>query len=487
MRILYDLSRVSDSKTFRYDARLISVVNIGLIVFLAISSITVFSGVKSHLADYLQTLPLLLRWCVLAGGYLFGALSLDVINCIACGYVVSALLRKDFDLSGRILIAFCVVLSFGLTWYSFSMSQNSAVVLGNDIEQTNTINDAKDLKMVDSTYQNEVDRVNRDYNAKFDRLKGHYETIIARVGESYQKQVESLRTQISDLRGNSDKTDYLYVNKRIDRIQRKIASLETAKRTEMDPVLVEYQQAIADLEAERDQVQGGVMDRQQFDRDRRVSVTDEHNEKAENEGTVFTGLLSGLAAYSIFVVLLLTVIQVVLYHRNEIEPKPILSNFDFNQNWVLEVLGYPFAWVRNHAVNKVRILYERLPEIRRPEYERQVYDASSIDQQIGSVVFTDQDGDEIGAVMPVSQNHQSGENISIIMDTDTNRQSHRVKGQQYECANPGCSNTFTARTYNHSFCCQGCQMDYHASKHQGNRFDPAKYKTRNRGKLNVKK
>lgn len=90
------------------------------------------------------------------------------------------------------------------------------------------------------------------------------------------------------------------------------------------------------------------------------------------------------------------------------------------------------------------------------------------------------DDDEISATIPIAANmdsNENGQNISVITDNSPSKQNHKVRGQSYDCANEGCTNTFTARTYNHSFCCDGCKYEHHARMH-GQPFDKLKWKTR---------
>ena len=482
MRIFYDLSKVQDSKTFKYDAQLIQFVKIGLILFLIVSSITVFSGIRSHLTSYMTGQLVVVVIVAYVVCYACFSLLPDYINSVACGYIVSALLRKDLTKEAKIIIAFCLVSVVALSWYSFSMSQNSAIVLGTDIEKSNSIDDRKEVGKIDNELREDLERIRVDHTAKFDAIVALYRDKINGVTQPIDGEVEGLRGQIKHLQNNSSKMDYLYVAKKIEPLQRKVSRLEAKRRKLIAPIQAEQQQAIGDLESKRDQAEAEARNQHRENKDRTTSRTDNYNNTVTTQGQTFTGLLSKLAGYSIFMVLILTIIQTVLYYRNDIKPKPILSNFDFSGSWIVEVVSFPYAYIRSHTTNKVRGMYERLPEAKKTAIEQKIYDGSSYRQAIGNhIEFTDTDGDLIEANIPLSQNLESGQKLSVITDTDNSTKNgfeKRIRGMEYNCFNPGCGNTYIARTYNHSFCSEGCKLSYHRDQNGGNSFDPGKWKTR---------
>ena len=127
MKLFYDLSKLKESATFKHDAQLITGVQIGIIVFILLSSFTVFSGIKSHLTDYLLTANFFSRWFTYILSYFIGSFGIDLINSFSFAYIISTILRKDFNRDTYILISFCSILSIALTIYSFKMSQNAAL------------------------------------------------------------------------------------------------------------------------------------------------------------------------------------------------------------------------------------------------------------------------------------------------------------------------------------------------------------------------
>lgn len=475
MKILYDLTGVESSHTFRYDARLISIVKTALITFLIISSLSVFSGIRSHTSDYTSGLFFAWRWC--ANGVLYFCFSLlpDIINAMLAAWIVSALLRKDTDKTGRLLIAFCSVVVIGLTYYSFSMSKNSAVAVGNDIEKSNQISDSTSVKAIDQTLFTELSAINDRHSAKLATIQGQYSTIIGNTKESFAGQKKAVRGQISNLLNKSTKKDYLYANKKIERLQKQLATIEAAERSAVEPIEAEQRLAIITIERQQQEAERSARDRHEADRSRTKAATDHQNTRAEIRGGVFTSLFSNLAAYSIFIVLILTSIRGVLYHRNDIEPVPVLSNFDFSPSWTLEVLAYPYFWIRSRLINWVRGRYENLPNVQQRPYEAVIFDGSGIYQQYGqSVTYTDQRGNDIEATIPISSNMSAGHNKDIIISGISNSKKVSRVGTIDKCIY--CGEGYTVKQNTQKYCSNrtpdSCQMKYHAERNKGKQFDP---------------
>ena len=382
MKLFYDLSKLKESTTFKHDAQLITGVQIGIIVFLLLSSITVFSGIKTHLSDYLFTASFLWRSMVYVSSYLVGSLGIDVVNTVCLAFVVSAILRKDFERESIILIVFCSLLSIGLTSYSFLMSQNSALVIGDDIKTEKQKDDTNELTRIDTTLNNKIALIESNYQANYDRSIVPFKIRIDNISSTYNNQIEILKNEIAVIDANSTKENYLYAAKQKKPITAKIQDLEAAKLVSLSPVLSEQQKTIEDLTAQKSTLIKDAQEAYRTDRSRTKSKTDNYNDQVKASSTVFSNLFSKLSGYAVFALLLLTSIREVLYFRNDIEPEPILSNFDFAPSWIMEVLSYPFIWIRRHSVNKVRTWYAELPNLERPVIEDEIIDGRSLGQEI---------------------------------------------------------------------------------------------------------
>ncbi len=382
MKFFYNLSKLKDSKTFKHDAPLISGVQIGMIVFLVISSLTVFSGVCSHLTEHLENSFFLGRFGAYIAMYVFASFAPDYINTILCAYLVSALLRKDFSKESKILLVFCSILIIGLTRYSYSMSQNSAVVIGDDIEESNTTDNTVAVASIDHSLSQKIAGIEATYSSNYEIINTPFEKTITNIETTYNNQVLVIQSQIEAITKNETKDNYLYAAKQKKPLADKIQKLESEKLLALNPVLSDQQAAIRQLTDKKDQQVKDASAFHKSDRTRNTSKTDKKNSQVEKTSSTFTALFSKLSGYSVFVLLILTAIRGILFHRNEIEPKPILSNFDFSSSWLAEVFAFPFVWVRNHSVNKVRGWYEQLPELKQPIAESEIFDGQSIKQQI---------------------------------------------------------------------------------------------------------
>ena len=392
MKLFFDLSNLEKSTTFKHDAQLIKGVQIGIIVFLILSSITVFGGIKSHLNDYLLDAFLLWRWLVLGSSYLVGALGIDLVNTVCIGYVVSAILRKDFERESILLIVFCSVLSLGLTHYSFSMSQNSAVAIGNDLKEENQQDDTKELSLIDTILNNQIATIESNYTINHQRTIKPFTIRIENISKSFDNQIAILKNEIAVIDKNTTKENYLYAAKQKQPLTAKIQRLEASKLVALNPILKDQQVALDKLTSEKSGMIADAKKIHQSDRQRKQDKTDLVNDQSNTTSTIFSNLFSKLSGFAVFGLLILTAIKEVLYFRNKIEPTPILSNFDFSPSWAIEVFFYPMVWVRRHSVNRVRQWYVQLPALAEPVIQDKIYDGRSLGQSI---------------IIPDSNHHQS--------------------------------------------------------------------------------
>jgi len=385
MKLFFDLSNLEKSTTFKHDAQLIKGVQIGIIVFLILSSITVFGGLKSHLNDYLFDTFFFWKWLVLGCSYLFGALGIDLVNTVCLAYVVSAILRKDFERESIILVAFCLVLSLGLTHYSFTMSQNSAIAIGNDLKEEKQTDDTADLTRIDTTLSNQLSTIEANYTINHQRTVAPFKIRIDNISKSFDNQISILKNEIAVIDKNTTKENYLYAAKQKRPLTAKIGHLEDSKLKAVNPILKEQQTALDKITDEKSTMISDAKAFHQSDRKRKQDKTDSINDQVNTTSNIFSNLFSKLSGFAVFGLLILTAIKEVLYFRNKIEPTPILSNFDFSPSWTLEVLSYPAIWIRRHSVNYVRSWYGRLPALEKPVIQNEIYDGRSLGQSIISL------------------------------------------------------------------------------------------------------
>ncbi len=382
MKIFYDLSKLKESKTFKYDAKLINGVQIGLVVFILLSSITIYSGLQSHLHDLLIHSFILWRWLVNLAAYIFGSLCIDLVNAICLAFVVGSILRQEFKGDSIFLMLICIAVTGGLTYYSFNMSQNSALVVGNDIRESNQRDDTPELRSLDNQYASTLSNIESTYGNNYQKIISPFEYQVSNIEKSYANQIQVLKNEIAVIDANSSRDNYLYALKQKKPLTAEIQRLETEKGKAIAPILSKQQKALEELLAQKNRSIQEAESRNKSDRNKLRDETTKHNTIVTSSSNVFSDLFSKLAGFSVFIMLCLVAIREVLFHRNNIEPEPILSNFDFSPGWLIEVLGYPVAWVRSHSVAIVREKYKSLPDPEKPPVHDKIWDGKSLNQEV---------------------------------------------------------------------------------------------------------
>ncbi|MCB0628883.1 MAG: hypothetical protein R2824_06130 [Saprospiraceae bacterium] len=175
-----------ESKYLGHDSPLIKAVGIGILAFIILSSITVFLGVKTHIAGYLTGLPWWVAYPSYAVGYLVFSLAPDALNVVCIAFVARSILLGFYsDARSIVLIAVCLATSFYLTRYSYQMSQVSATALARSITPDE---ETPDVIQFDSTLQNVVAGIGTDFDKQYDRLAAEYDKKIESSNRAFEAQ-----------------------------------------------------------------------------------------------------------------------------------------------------------------------------------------------------------------------------------------------------------------------------------------------------------
>lgn len=448
MKILHSLPKAGE--TLNHDAPLLKILRLAVPAFILISATTVFFGVRAHIADFLAQYPAWVQYPTLTTGFLLFSLAPDALNAVLIAYVVRSLLKQQFaGITSIILICFCALLSVGLTVYSFKMSKNAAIAAADraagEAEQL-------DVAVIDTGYNDALERIRSDYAEEKAGIEANYAALI-----------ETENQNIATLERQRNKGNTLWIDKQQGKHRKKIAEILNDKKSDLE--------ALRDRKQAAEDAAGAVRSN---DRQRTNAYNDKKAAKHDQLSAVFSAQLSWLAGNAVFILLILAAVREILYHRNQIEPKPIFGQFDFQPSPILETLAYPFVYIGRHTVNTVRAWYEALPELKeRPDFAP-VTDYSEYDQKI--IKLKPKHKREAEA--------KEERTIGFIRAKKTDDMPEDDKGsftkatfikQPLEMGQKSCEQcgaAYTPKVAWQKFCTTECRDKYHTEKH-GKPFDPA--------------
>lgn len=365
MKIFYSLPENMD----KGDIYILGIVRVGVLGFLAISSFTVFGGFKSYSSEYMASLYPILAWALLFLGYWAFCFVPDFVNTMIVRYISRTVLKKTYQGDGRtvVVLLFSLGLVFFLTRYSYNMSHFSADVTAKNLggETTNT-----DLVKMDSIYQKRVDKVQADFDREKEEIITRYDQRIAELAGELDFKVKGEETLIAGLEKNRKKTNTVWTDQQVRLHQRRIAGYQKRRKPIVSPIRAEQQKELAALNERFDQKSNRLDDSYTVSRDTTLAIEGAAGDIRKKEVDFFSQQLSGIAGKAVFFLLMLTVIREIIYDRNDIDPDPVFSAFDFQPSVVLEVIAFPLTKLGRKMVNSVRNGYNNLPElIQRDDYK----------------------------------------------------------------------------------------------------------------------
>ncbi|MEO0339655.1 MAG: hypothetical protein AAF242_10620, partial [Bacteroidota bacterium] len=347
------------------------VMQLGLWCFIVISSITVFFGVHAYIADYLDQQP----WLVQRMGYLATYVVLSIIPDLLCSisfaHVVRSLLKQKYrDVLSIILNVAMILIVLFLGRYSWRMSRSAATSAANDMVPKVELADVTRLdsisgqerQLLRKQYEDDVTAINKLYDHKLEAALSP----LNQKALPYRKQVESLENSRSRNNTNWIDKQLKAVNKRLLPIEEKISTVtarnEDLRSSELRQLETKYQEEI------------GFLNNRLFEN---RANTQRRNGKVvqqvESLATAFTNEFRKIAGWAIVLVLLLTALLEILYHRNGIERDPVFTTWNFRLTGFFEVVNLPFTFVGRHTLNAVRRQYAKLPALEQaPTFKQSV-------------------------------------------------------------------------------------------------------------------
>lgn len=350
------------------DVYILGIVRVGVLGFLAISSLTVFKGFKSYSADYMDSIWPVAAASLLFLGYWAFCFVPDFVNTMIVRYISRTILKGTYrDTRTMVVLFFSMGLVFFLTRYSYRMSHFSADVtakeMGGEVART-------DLVEFDNTYQSHFDKLQADYETEKAELNTRYDQLITEAAGELDNKIKGEETLIAGLEKNRKKTNTIWTDQQIRLHQRRIAGYQKRRKPIVSPIRSDQQAALAALKASFDQKYARLENSYTITRDTTLAIEGAAGSIHQSEVTFFSKQLSGIAGNAVFFLLMLTIIREIIYDRNDIDPDPVFSPFDFQPSVVIEVMAFPFVKRGRKLVNLVRRGYNNLPElIQRDDYK----------------------------------------------------------------------------------------------------------------------
>lgn len=358
MKILQSLPK---GDNLQHDAPLLNIIKIAKPAFILISSLTVFIGVYSHLSGYIEGISLWFTIPIYLIVYFLVSLFPDVLNSIAAGYIARSFIKGLYtDRLTKILMVFCLVLVFPLTKYSFNMSTTTA---GAAIEAGSEEQPEANTDKIDNAYNLEITRITKEYETEKENTNSQFdaELLAATVGinakiKAQEQNIETLENNRKD--DNTNWTDTKQIKARAE-----IARLTVEKSNIELPIILGRKDALRALKVSKETKESTAESLRTGDRGRVITEATTKGESIKKVTAILKKQFSGLAGYSVFVVLLLTGVEQVLHHRNEIEFEFRFTLWDAGVNPIAETIGLPFTIVGRKIINGVRKQYGRLEDM----------------------------------------------------------------------------------------------------------------------------
>lgn len=348
---------------FNHDAPLYKIIKTALPAFILISSLTVFAGVKIHASEFLIGKAAIIAWPGYGFAYLIFSLAPDLLNAVLVAYIVRSLLNKKFHYTDIVLNIAALSLVVFLSIYSFNMSRFSASSVATEIAPDE---DIIDLSSINEDYQNEIAQIESNYNNEINQLNAGYSDQITAVEAAAAKQVKSLRNNILSWERKRKPANTQWIDTKIAKLNNDIAAIEQSAATDRANLLKEKQQKIDQKGSFKNARISNLENQKKTDRNTTSSLKEKANEEKALATTYLKKQLSRIAGFAVFIVLVLASLKEVIHFRNDIKPTPILSNLDFQTDWLKEVLLLPFVTVQRKLINNVRTKYEALPDLKEP-------------------------------------------------------------------------------------------------------------------------
>lgn len=362
MKIVNSLPKASE--LFNHDSPVIRIVKLCLPAFVLVSSLTVFLGVKAHLADYLGETNWLLANGLYSIAYLLFSLAPDVLNVVLIAYLTRSFLKGHYqDRLGIVLLLTAALMVITLTRYSFLMSQTAAKSM---VKAAAPMANVKSVAPIDSLYQSELNQHKTDKQNARAAIEQRYQEIITASTAPFLAQLTPLQKQAEQWEAKRNVNNTFYVDLKLKQLSEQIKPLEQERLTLEKRLVLQKNEELSLLNESFTRKTKALEDRRATDRTTIQALNKTERTSIQSITTIFTKQLSGIAGYAVFIVLLLAIIREILYYRNGIDLQPIISPFDFQTKPLQEALLLPFTLIGRHWINWIRNQYQRLPLLQEP-------------------------------------------------------------------------------------------------------------------------
>lgn len=360
MKILKTLPKMSD--LLKHDAPVLRVIRVSLIAFVLISSITVFLGVRVHIQEYLSNLSPITRYPAYGVAYLAFSLVPDTLSVILFAFVVRSFLKGHYaDTLSIILVSACTLVTVFLVRYSWNMSRNAAhsyaIHITPEAAETNTaaIEDRSTdrTREIEATYRKEVALV-----------ENRYDELLRASTAPLRAKSTPLEQKIMRLEEKRTEQNTYWTDREIGKLEQQLTPIEEEAAAIRKNLTEKKNAELAQLKANKDQRIATIESRSEEDRTIALAENEAEKERTNTISAILVRELRNVAGFAIFIVLLLTGLMEILYHRNGVDREPIIGEFDLRSSMVSEVVSLPFVYIGRHLINWVRERYEQLPDLR---------------------------------------------------------------------------------------------------------------------------
>ena len=465
MKLYHSLPKASD--ILKHDGPLLQVVSVGVIAFVLLSSITNFAGLALHFE-----LKGNLLWLYGTVIYPLFALTPDLINLVCLTWVVRTLLKwrklEQDVITTAILIVCCLALSGLCTWYSFNLSQISAVQVADWMKPKQTVN-----AQLDSTLLQQSSNILALDSVRASGTASAAQAEQQAVVRTYDNQIKALQADSLYWEDYKTEQNFQWVDRRkLDRLKIELRNLRLQRDTSVLALASSLNVSAGTSASLKDTITSLLLV------DTKAALERRQEEQARKDGqhSFITMLVSSIAGFAVLILLALGAVREVLFHRNDIEPLPVVGPFDFqNFNHWKEVLFYPFVWAGRHIINKIRTLYAGLPDLEEPVFEGFAFDHDVKMEIVKLKPRTRKASQEQG---------RPGIGFKIMASQSQDKEAQtNIKGSVTNATVSGlppkaclhCENDFSPKVAWQKFCREDCRMEHHAQKHDGERFNARKF------------
>lgn len=324
-----------------------------------LSGATALIGIRLYFSDWLDDMTPIMQYVVM------GLIAFVLVAPGEMGiretwaYLFRAVLnRYNTGLNLFSLLLMGIVAIF-LTSYSFYLSQHATK---SSMQRAAPKVELADTKEVSTSFNQEVQRISKDYTTQRDDINKRYRDLIMAENDYYDNMIQANEAEIDQLQRKGWATGQRYTTK-INNLEKKNRELET-KRAESLKSLKEKQNAeLTSVEAWKRNAESEAKEEKQSTK---ADIRNRNQEiVAENQAfaQMFSTLIARFAAWSVILVILFTGYLEIFYYKTGIKRVVQFRSSDFQAPVFLELLVFPYVYFSRYLTNFVRSKYDKLPKV----------------------------------------------------------------------------------------------------------------------------